>query len=149
AVVSGVGDDGHGDHVRSFLAGEGLDVRGIVVRPGTTTQVAFFEAWPPDRFPVTFYRGSPPPETLLTVDAIAGSAFLETPLAVVSATLLAAEPASGATLAALERRAANGAGGSSLTILDLDWRPALWVDPAAAPALVAQALPSVDVVVGG
>ena len=26
AVVSAVGDDGHGDHVRSFLAGEGIDV---------------------------------------------------------------------------------------------------------------------------
>ena len=26
ALVSAVGDDGHGDHVRTFLAGEGVDV---------------------------------------------------------------------------------------------------------------------------
>ena len=51
-----VGDDGHGEHVRTFLAGEGLDVAGLVTRPGTRTQVAFFEAWPPETFPVTFYR---------------------------------------------------------------------------------------------
>jgi 5-dehydro-2-deoxygluconokinase len=154
AVISSVGDDGHGEHVRSFLAGEGVDVAGVVVRPGTRTQVAFFEAWPPDRFPVTFYRLEPPPETLLTGDEITGAAFVEAPLAVVSAALLAAEPARSACLAALERRATSRAGEGRAstgpgTILDLDWRPTLWADPAAAPGLVARALMHVDVVVGG
>ena len=59
--VSAVGDDGHGDHVRSFLSGEGIDVGSIVTMAGSRTQVAFFEVWPPDRFPVTFYRPSPRP----------------------------------------------------------------------------------------
>lgn len=149
AVVSSVGADGHGEHVRAFLADEGVDVDGIVRRPGTLTQVAFFEAWPPDAFPVTFYRLPPPPETLLTVDEIARGAFLDAPLAVVSATLLAAEPARGAILAALERRAARREGRTALTILDLDWRPTLWADPTAAPGLVSRVLPFVDVVVGG
>ena len=54
AVVSAVGDDGHGDHVRTFLAREGVDVGAISTRPASRTQVAFFEVWPPERFPVTF-----------------------------------------------------------------------------------------------
>jgi 5-dehydro-2-deoxygluconokinase len=151
AVVSAVGEDGHGDHVRSFLAAEGIDVDGIVRRPGARTQVAFFEVWPPDRFPVTFYRLPPPPETLLTFEEIGHTPFSAAPLAVVSATMLAAEPARRAVLSALEARAASRSddSGSTTTILDLDWRPTLWDDPAAAPGLVARALPYVDVVVGG
>lgn len=151
ALVSAVGDDGHGDHVRSFLAGEGLDVEGIIRRPGARTQVAFFEVWPPDRFPVTFYRLPPPPETLLTSEEIRRTPFGRAPLAVVSATMLAAEPARTAVLSALEARAASRSSdaGAATTVLDLDWRPTLWDDPAAAPGLVARALPFVDVVVGG
>src|SRR5512146_1269045 len=149
AIVSSVGDDGHGDHIRSFLVGEGVEVAGIVARRGARTQVAFFEAWPPDRFPVTFYRVPPPPEPLLSLEEMAASGFLEAPLAVISAALFASEPARGAVLGALQQRAANRVAGISLTILDLDWRPALWTDPSDAPALLARALPSVDVVVGG
>ena len=65
-VVSAVGDDGHGDHVRAFLAGEGVDIGGIVTRPGSRTQGAGGEGGPPDRFPATFHRDRPAPETRLT-----------------------------------------------------------------------------------
>ncbi len=150
AVLSSVGDDGHGDHVRSFLAGEGIDVGGLVRRSGTRTQVAFFEAWPPDRFPVTFYRLPPPPETLLTLEEIGRVPFFDAPLVVVSATMLAAEPARTAVIAALSRRATTrDRRGDVSTILDLDWRPSLWDDPGEAADLVARVLPLADVVVGG
>jgi len=82
AILSSVGDDGHGDLVRSFLLGEGLDVSGLVRRAGTRTQVAFFEAWPPATFPVTFYRPAPAPETLLTVDELPAEPTSRAPLAV-------------------------------------------------------------------
>ena len=65
AVVSAVGDDGHGQHLLSSLVHEGIDVTHVAIRPGTRTQVAFFEAWPPDSFPVSFYRPAPAPDTLL------------------------------------------------------------------------------------
>ena len=150
AVLSSVGEDGHGDHVRAFLAAEGIDVSGLVRRAGTRTQVAFFEAWPPDQFPVTFYRLEPPPETLLTLEEIERVPFFDAPLAVISATVLAAEPARTAVLAALARRATTRSRRADwATILDLDWRPSLWEEPGEAPDLVARALPLVDVVVGG
>ncbi len=65
SVVSSVGPDGHGDHVRAALTGEGIDVSALSVQAGSRTQVAFFEAWPPDDFPVTFYRPEPAPDTLI------------------------------------------------------------------------------------
>ena len=61
AVLSSVGADGHGAYVRAALAGEGIDVSGLATRPTGQTQVAFFEVWPPDDFPVTFYRSTPGP----------------------------------------------------------------------------------------
>jgi len=149
AVVSAVGDDGHGDHVRSFLAGELIDIDPIVTMPGSRTQVAFFEVWPPDRFPVTFYRPSPAAETRLTADDVPIELLATAPLAIVSATLLAEEPARSTTLRILDERRATRAGRVvSTTILDLDWRPSLWADPGEAPGLTAQAAGLSDVVIG-
>ena len=56
AIVSAVGDDGHGRFVRRFLESEGVDCRWLSVHPALRTALAFCEAWPPDSFPITFYR---------------------------------------------------------------------------------------------
>jgi 5-dehydro-2-deoxygluconokinase len=149
AVVSAVGDDGHGDHVRAFLAGEGIDVAPIVTRRGSRTQVAFFEVWPPDHFPVTFYRPAPAPDTQLTPVDVPTSLLEEVPLVVVSGALLAVEPARSTTLSILaDRRASRDRRPVSWTLLDLDWRPNLWDDPAEAPALLARAARLSDILIG-
>jgi 5-dehydro-2-deoxygluconokinase len=149
AVISAVGDDGHGDHVRAFLAGEGIDVGPLRTRPGSRTQVAFFEVWPPEHFPVTFYRQAPAPETQLMAADFPAELLKAAPLVVVSGTLLAAEPARSTTFRLLEdRRASRGRRSSSTTILDLDWRPTLWAEPAAAPALMERAADLCDVLIG-
>ena len=149
AVVSAVGDDGHGDHVRSFLTVEGIDVGSIVTMAGSRTQVAFFEVWPPDRFPVTFYRPGPAAETRLTPDDVPAELLATAQVAIVSATMLAEEPARSTTFRILEdRRASRGRRAASTTILDLDWRPSLWVDPGEAPGLTARAARLSDVLIG-
>jgi 5-dehydro-2-deoxygluconokinase len=149
AVVSAVGDDGHGDHVRAFMAGVGIVVTPIVIRPGSRTQVAFFEVWPPDHFPVTFYRPAPPPETLLTVADLPTDLLEEASIVVVSGALLADEPARSTTLTILENRRASREGRPiSLTLLDLDWRPTLWKDTSAVPALMDRAARLSDVLIG-
>lgn len=149
AVVSAIGEDGHGDHVRSFLAGEGIDVGPIVSRAGSRTQVAFFEVWPPEHFPVTFYRPSPAPETLLTWADIPPAIVAEASVVIVSGTLLAAEPARSTTMQLVEhRRATRARRSASWTILDLDWRPTLWDQPDEAPALLEQAARLSDVLIG-
>ena len=149
AVVSAVGDDGHGDHVRGFLEGEGVDVGHIVTRAGSRTQVAFFETWPPDRFPVTFYRPSPAPETRLTVADLPAAMLEVAPLVVLSGALFAEQPARSMALALLDvRRASRDRRRVSTTILDLDWRPTLWPDPSEAPTLMERAARLSDIVIG-
>ncbi|HEY8439812.1 MAG TPA: PfkB family carbohydrate kinase [Candidatus Limnocylindrales bacterium] len=151
AVVSRVGADGHGDHVRSALAAEGIDVTSLAIAAGSRTQVAFFEAWPPDRFPVTFYRPAPAPDTQLDEADLSPDVVDAARAVIVSGALLAAEPARTATLHALERRGRAARRGSdrSWTILDLDWRPTLWPDPAEYPRLIGDAIAHSDVVIGG
>lgn len=149
ALVSAVGNDGHGDHVRAFLAGEGIDVGPIVTRPGSRTQVAFFEVWPPEHFPVTFYRSPPAPETLLTAADLPTRMFDQAPAVIVSGTLLAAEPARSTTFRMLEdRQASRGRRPVSIAILDLDWRPTLWDQPGEAAALIERAAGLSDVIIG-
>ncbi len=149
ALISSVGDDGHGDHVRATLAAEGIDVGALLTRAGSRTQVAFFEAWPPEHFPVTFYRPDPPPDTQLTLSDVPLAALATAPIAIVSGTLFAAEPARSTALEILKARsAARDRRGASWTILDLDWRPTLWPDPGRYPALIEQAARLSDVVIG-
>jgi 5-dehydro-2-deoxygluconokinase len=149
ALLSAVGDDGHGEHVRRALEREGIETAGVAVKRGARTQVAFFEAWPPETFPVTFYRPAPAPDTLLEPADVAWDDAAAVPLVIVSAAMLAAEPARSTTLRLLEHRAATRtAWPAALTVLDLDWRPALWADPGEAPALVARAIADADVVIG-
>src|SRR5579859_5028411 len=46
AIVSAVGDDGHGRYIRRFLADEGIDVNSLGAHPTLKTALAFCEAWP-------------------------------------------------------------------------------------------------------
>ena len=148
-VISGVGDDGHADHVRASLAAVGVDVLPIVTRPGRRTQVAFFEAWPPEHFPVTFYRDTPAPESLLSVADLPTDLLEEAPVVIVSGSLLSSEPARSTVVRILEdRRASRPVRARSWTILDIDWRPTLWEDPGAAPALLERAMSLCDVLIG-
>jgi 5-dehydro-2-deoxygluconokinase len=147
ALVSATGDDAHGELVRAELASEGIDVGGLMRRPGSQTQVAFFEAWPPETFPVTFHRDRPAPETFLSPAEVDSDLLASVPLVLVSGALLAEEPAQDVVLAALSGRRRR-AGPAAITILDLDWRPTLWPDPASAPAVIAAALRLADIAIG-
>src|SRR6266511_1084757 len=76
AIVSRVGADPHGDFVRDFLSGEGVDVRFLAVDERLRTPPTFCEVWPPDRFPITFYRYPTAPDRQLVPDAFV-AAFVQ------------------------------------------------------------------------
>jgi 5-dehydro-2-deoxygluconokinase len=148
AVIAAVGDDGHGRFIRRFLDREGVDVSGLRTDPRHRTPLAFYEIWPPEQFPVTFY---PSPAYWALAPGQIRPDVLAAPLVLLSATTLAWEPSRTIVLEALAKRraAARSAGPNhGWTILDLDWRPVLWADPADAPSVVAAALPLADVVIG-
>jgi 5-dehydro-2-deoxygluconokinase len=141
AIVSRVGDDPHGEFVREWLAGEGVDVRFLRVDPDWLTPPTFCEVWPPDRFPILFYRRPTAPDWQLSPDDLDADEVAEAPLLYATGTGLAQPPSRETTLAAL--RAHRGT-----TIFDLDWRPTLWADPGEYPALAAEAAGAADVVIG-
>ena len=141
AIVSRVGADGHGDFVRAWLAGEGVDVRFLATDPYWLTPPTFCEVWPPDRFPLTFYRRPTAPDWQLTPEDFDAEEVAGARLLYATGTGLAQSPSRETTLAAL--RSHRGT-----TIFDLDWRPTLWDDPDEYPALAAEAVAAADLVIG-
>jgi len=140
-IVSRVGAEGHGDFVRDFLSSEGVDVRFLATDPYWPTPPTFCEVWPPDRFPITFYRRPTAPDWQLSPDDFDAEEVATAPLLYATGTGLAQSPSRETTLAVLESH--RGA-----TIFDLDWRPALWHDPDEYPPLAARASRLADIVVG-
>jgi 5-dehydro-2-deoxygluconokinase len=158
AIVSAVGDDGHGRFVRSFLAAEGVDVEWLHVHPTLRTPLAFCEVWPPDHFPLTYYRLPTCPDWELRPADLPLEEIARAPLLFVTGTGLAREPSRSATLAALEwRRTRPRARADSparatwlpATVLDLDWRESLWTSSLDYAREVAEAARWADVVLGG
>lgn len=141
AILSRVGDDGHGEFVRAFLEAEGVDVRFLRTDPYWQTPPTFCEVWPPDRFPITFYRKPTAPDWQLSLDDFDLDEVLGAPLLYATGTGLAQDPSREATLATM--RAHRGA-----TIFDLDWRPTLWERPGDYPGLAREAIAAAEIVVG-
>src|ERR671933_476793 len=56
AVITKVGDDGFGPYVRAALEQFGVDARWVGTDPDLRTPLAFCEIFPPDDFPLLFYR---------------------------------------------------------------------------------------------
>ena len=141
AVVTKVGDDGFGLYVREALEAFGVDTRFVGTDPELRTPVVFCEIYPPDRFPLLFYREPKAPDLNITRDELDLEAIGRVPILWTTGMALSAEPSRTATLAALE--AARGR-----TIHDLDHRAHAWKDPAGARPAAARALRHAQVVVG-
>jgi 5-dehydro-2-deoxygluconokinase len=141
AIVSRVGDEGHGEFVRDWLDREGVDTRFLAVDPEWPTPPTFCEVWPPDRFPLTFYRKPTAPDWQLAPGDFDADEVASAPLLYATGTGLAQSPSRETTLAALVEHRGR-------TVFDLDWRPMLWADEAEFPALAARACAAADLVLG-
>jgi 5-dehydro-2-deoxygluconokinase len=141
AVITRVGADPFGRLVRRALVRYGVDDAYLSEGPGQTP-VTFCEMFPPDRFPLYFYR-SGAPDLTITADDIDLDAVAAADVFWATVTGLSVEPSRSATMAALRRR--DGAG---RTILDLDYRPTLWSSTHEARNHAREAMSHADVVVG-
>src|SRR5205807_7873636 len=102
AIVSKIGNDGHGEFIRDFLSREGVDVRWLGIDHSLNTPVVFCEIWPPDRFPLLFYRTPTCPDWELTTDDFDLDAVADAPILLASGTGLAREKSRAAHIAALD-----------------------------------------------
>jgi 5-dehydro-2-deoxygluconokinase len=141
AIISKVGNDGHGEFIRDFLSREGVDVGWLGIDHTLNTPVVFCEIWPPDRFPLLFYRTPTCPDWELTTDDFDVDAAADAPILLVSGTGLARENSLKAHMAALELH-------RHTTIFDLDYRPMFWPGPRVYGAAVRDVLPLADIVLG-
>jgi len=143
AVVTATGADPFGRFARRELAAFGVDDRFVRTVPELKTPVTFCEIFPPDDFPLYFYRDPIAPDLAI------GPADLDLPaigaarVFWATVTGLSREPSRAAHHAAWSAR-----GRAPLTILDLDYRPTFWQSPDQATAEVGKALEQVTVAVG-
>jgi 5-dehydro-2-deoxygluconokinase len=120
AVITRVGDDGFGPYIRTALEEFGVDARFVGTDPNLRTPLAFCEIFPPDNFPLLFYREPKAPDININVEDLDLEEISAVPLFWVTGTDLSEEPSRGATLEALETRSGR------ITVIDLDYRPMLW-----------------------
>lgn len=144
-LVTKVGDDPFGRYVRIEAERLGVDPSSISVLdgPGPPTPVTFCEVFPPDDFPLWFYRYPTAPDLLLAEDDLPLDAIRDAGVFWATVTGLSQEPSRATHHAAWAVR-----GRARHTVLDLDYRPMFWADPTEASAQVGRALEHVTVAVG-
>jgi 5-dehydro-2-deoxygluconokinase len=107
------------------------------------TPVAFCEIFPPDDFPLYFYRFPSAPDLKITPEDIPEQAVEDARILWLTVTGLCQEPSRSAHRRALDIRERK-----EHTILDLDFRDSFWNSREEAHEAVAEILPKVTVAVG-
>jgi 5-dehydro-2-deoxygluconokinase len=125
------------------LRGYGVDDRYVTGVKDLPTPVTFCEIFPPDDFPLYFYRLPKAPDLEIHASELDFEAIKEAGVFWVTVTGLSEEPSRTATLKALETRARK-----DITVLDLDYRPMFWPSREEARRWVRRALPYATVAVG-
>jgi 5-dehydro-2-deoxygluconokinase len=143
ALVTRTGHDAFGRYVRQEAQRLGVDPRFITEVDGPPTPVTFCEIFPPDDFPLYFYRYPTAPDLLIEPDEVPEQAIAQAGVFWATVTGLSQEPSRSAHWRAWQVR-----GRRRHTVLDLDYRAMFWPEPGAASAQVARALEQVTVAVG-
>jgi 5-dehydro-2-deoxygluconokinase len=142
AVITKVGDDGFGPYVREALREFGVDARWVGTDPDLRTPIVFCEIFPPDNFPLLFYRRPKAPDMNLRTEELDLEAIARAPLFWTTGTGLSDEPSRSATLASM------GARRGGVMVHDLDYRPMFWPDVSQARRCAVEAVHMSTVVVG-
>ncbi len=120
-IITGVGDDPFGRYVRRELQDLGVTDAHVVTNTTFATPVTFCEIFPPDDFPLYFYRKPSAPDLQVRPADIDFDAVRATELMWLSVSGLSEEPSRESHFAVLEARERK-----THTVLDLDYRPMFW-----------------------
>ncbi len=143
AVVTKVGDDALGRYVQARLRDLGVLSDYVGTVSGAQTPLALAALDPPETPQVAFYRGSAAPDTQLLAADLPDSVVRGCGLLWMSLGALATGSTAGTSMTWLNTRAK-----ARYTVLDLDYRPALWPGVEAARAAAHDAIELSTVVVG-
>jgi 5-dehydro-2-deoxygluconokinase len=143
AIITKTGDDPFGRFVRAKLAELGVSTDFVGTDAWLPTPVTFCEIFPPDDFPLYFYRYPQAPDLRIEVTDLPLAEIAEADAYWATLTGLSAEPSRQAHLAAWRVRARR-----TMTILDLDYRPMFWKSEAEATRQAELALVHGTVAIG-
>jgi 5-dehydro-2-deoxygluconokinase len=143
ATITRTGADPFGEYLHDALRGFNVDDRYVSAVPGLPTPVTFCEIFPPDDFPLYFYREPKAPDLEIRPEELDLDAIRAAKVFWATVTGLSQEPSRTATLQALAARERSG-----FTVLDLDYRPMFWESREAARRHVEEALSHANVAVG-
>lgn len=143
AVITRTGNDPFGRFIHKELVRLGVDDRFVAAVDGLLTPVTFCEIFPPDHFPLYFYRQPLAPDLVIRSDELDRDSISRARIYWSTVTGLSHETSRSAHHAAWQER-----GRVPLTVLDLDYRPTFWSSQERARQEVADALEQVTVAVG-
>jgi 5-dehydro-2-deoxygluconokinase len=143
AVITRTGDDPFGRFVHLALRDLGVDDAFVSSVAGLHTPVTFCEIFPPDDFPLYFYRLPIAPDLVIEASELDLDAIRTARVYWSTVTGLSQEPSRSSHHVAWEARAR-----APLTVLDLDYRPMFWSSRDEASEAVGKALEHVTVAVG-
>lgn len=143
ALISRTGEDPFGRYIHKALAELGVDDAFVSSVAGPPTPVTFCEVFPPDDFPLWFYRYPIAPDLMIEADTLPLQAIRDAGIFWATVTGLSQEPSRTAHFAAWEARERR-----EHTVLDLDYRAMFWPHPDEASAQVGKALEHVSIAVG-
>ena len=143
AVITRTGNDPFGNYIHEELQRLGVSdefVSGVEV---LQTPVVFCEIFPPDDFPLYFYRSPKAPDLVINANELNLDAISRAKIYWSTVTGLSQEPSRTSHHVAWDAR-----GRKEHTILDLDYRPMFWTSPELASEQVAKALEKVTIAIG-
>ncbi|SEE50246.1 5-dehydro-2-deoxygluconokinase [Streptomyces sp. 2131.1] len=146
ALITRVGRDPFGRYVQQEAARLGVNtafITPLTAPDGPPTPVTFCEVFPPDDFPLYFYRYGAAPDLMIDPGTLPLEDVREAAVFWATVTGLSAEPSRAAHFAAWRTR-----GRRTRTVLDLDYRPMFWAGTEEARHQVDRALEHVTVAVG-
>jgi 5-dehydro-2-deoxygluconokinase len=143
AVITRTGNDPFGKYIHNELVRLGVSDEFVSGVTGLNTPVVFCEIFPPDDFPLYFYREPKAPDLEIKSSELDLDAIRDAKIYWSTVTGLSQEPSRSAHFAAWEAR-----GRKENTILDLDYRTMFWNSPEEATAQVSRALEHVTVAIG-
>ncbi|WP_053543862.1 5-dehydro-2-deoxygluconokinase [Corynebacterium deserti] len=143
ALLARVGNDPFGEYLLAELDRLGVDNQYIATDPIYKTPITFCEIFPPDDFPLYFYREPKAPDLNIEASDVSLDDVREADILWFTLTGLSEEPSRGAHKEILTTRANR-----RHTIFDLDYRPMFWEDPAEATKQAEWALERSTVAVG-
>ncbi|MER7106229.1 5-dehydro-2-deoxygluconokinase [Streptomyces sp. NPDC000229] len=148
ALITRTGADPFGEYLHQELRAFGVDDQWVTPVEAYPTPLTFCEIFPPDDFPLYFYRQPKAPDLEIHEHELDLAAIAAARVFWMTGTGLSAEPSRTATLAALAARSAATAPDGRVTVFDLDWRPMFWPDKDGARPHYRAALRHATVAVG-